>query len=163
MIQTDDQPKLQLAHCDVDYVKSFKCIGFTLDTTFDYEIHTRELCRKNFGIQIIKRVCLYLPSPVLMTVANSHELSHLDYCSSLLHNLKASQLDRLLKLQKYCARVTMNVNRSTNSKPLFIQLQCLPLHQRIEHSTSCMMFKIIKGDAPSYPLKCSNLFHWCTT
>ena len=93
---------------------------------------------------------MYLPSPALMTVANSHLLSHLDYCSPLLHNLKASQLDRLLKLKKYCARVIMNINRSTKSKPLFIQLQWLPLHQRTKYSTSCMMFKIIKEDAPSY-------------
>ena len=149
--QTEDLPKIQLADRDVNYVESFKCLGFTLDNNLNYEMHTRELCRKiNLGIQIIKRVRSFLPGPVLTTLANSHVLCHLDYCSPLLHNLKASQLDRLLKLQKYCARVIMNVNRSTNSKPLFIQLQWLPLHQRIELNTSCMMLKIMKGDGCHY-------------
>ena len=67
-----------------------------------------------------------------------------------LHNLKASKLDRLLKLQKYCARVTMNFNWSTKSEHWFIQLQYLPLHRRIEHKTSCMRFKVMKEDALSY-------------
>ena len=38
----------------------------------------------------------------------------------------------------------------TRSKPLFIKLSWLPLHQRIEHNTCIFMFKINDNLAPSY-------------
>jgi len=84
----------------VEYVNSYKCLGFTLDGSLQYDLHVKDICRKmNYGIQIIKRVKFYLPKENLITIANSHVLCHLDYCAPLLHNLSAAQVDKLLKLQ----------------------------------------------------------------
>ena len=109
------------------------------------------MCKKvNYGLQIMRRVKDFLPQESLILLANSLVLSHLDYCSPLLHNLNSGQLDTLLKLQKHCARLIFSCNRLTKSKPLFIKLNWLPLHQRIEHNTCILMFKINNNMAPPY-------------
>ena len=79
---TDDLPKILLTQRerDVHYVNSFKCLGFTVCVNLDYEMHTRESCRK-----------VYLGIQLSLTV------------------------DRLLKLQKYCAWVILNADKNTNS------------------------------------------------
>ena len=92
----------------------------------------------------------FIPQDSLILLANSLVLSHLDYCSPLLHNLNSSQLDTLLKLQKRCARLIFSCNRLKSSKLLFIKLNWLPLHQRIEHNTCVLMFKINNNIAPLY-------------
>ena len=147
----EDRPFLTFGENVVEYVSSYKCLGFTLDECLQYDLHVKEICRKiNIGIQIIRRVKSYLPKENLITLANSHVLCHLDYCAPLLHNLSATQLDRLLKLQKYCARLIFGYNRQTHSKPLFIELNWLPVYQRIEYLTSCLMFNVMNKTAPTY-------------
>ena len=59
-------------------------------------------------------------------------------------------MDKLLKLQKYCERLIYGYNRLTPSKPLFIELNWLPVCQRIQYLTSCLMFNIMNKTAPSY-------------
>ena len=93
---------------------------------------------------------MYLPRESLVNLANSLPSSHLDYCSLLFHNLSTKHPDTLLKLQKRCARVTFSVNRITSSKPLFIQLNWPPNHQRIELNTCLLVFKVINDMAHGY-------------
>ena len=66
-------------------------------------------------------------------------------------SLNSSQLDTtLLKLQKRFACLIFSCNRLTRSKPLFTKLNWLLLHQRIEHNTCILMFKINNNIASSY-------------
>ena len=103
---TDDRTLLKLDGVMIEYVRSYKCLGFMLNEHLDYSDHMKDLCRKLCnGISIIRRVREYLPHESLANLANSHVLSHLDYCSPPLRNLNNKQLDTLLKLQKQCARV----------------------------------------------------------
>ena len=73
-------------------------------------------------------------------------------------SVKVSPLDRknydnwkfrieMLKNRKPKIRIE---NRRTNSKPLFIQLNWMPIHQRIELNTCLLMFKITNDLAPRY-------------
>ena len=58
----EDRPLLTLGENVVEYVNSYKCLGFTLDESLQYDLHVKDICRKmNYGIQIIKRVKFYLP------------------------------------------------------------------------------------------------------
>ena len=101
----EDRVKLQIDGPKVDYAESYKCLGFMLHQHLDYSLHLRELSRKiNYGLQIIRCVRPFLPTESLISIANSVVLSHLDYCSSLLYNMSANQINVLLKLQKQCAR-----------------------------------------------------------
>ena len=142
---------LSLNDVDIEYVTRYKCLGFTLDQHLDYSLHLKDMCRKiNYGLQIMRRVSVYLPRESLILLANSLVLSHLDYCSPILYNLKCGQLDMLLKLQKQCARIIFGCGRRTQSKPLFIQLNWLPLHQRIEYNISLLLYKVNNNIAPPY-------------
>ena len=149
--QREARINLNLADKNIEYVSFYKCLGFTLDEHLHYNEHVKDMCKKvNYGLQIMRRVKDFLPQESLILLANSLVLSHLDYCSPLLHNLNSGQLDTLLKLQKHCARLIFSCNRLTRSKPLFIKLNWLPLHQRIEHNTCILMFKINNNMAPPY-------------
>ena len=99
----------------------------------------------------MRRMKDFIPQDSLTLLANSLVLSHLlDYCSPLLHNLNSSQLNILLKLHKRFARLIFSCNRFTSSKLLFIELNWLPLHQRIEHNTCVLVFKINNNIASLY-------------
>ena len=111
----------------------------------------KDKCKKiSYGLQIMRRMKYFIPQDSLILLANSLVLSHLDYCSPLLHNLNSIQLDTLLKLQKCCDLLVFSCNCLTSSKPLFIKLNWLPLHQRIEHNTCVLMFKINNNITPIY-------------
>ena len=143
--------ELQIDGHKVDYAESYKCLGITLDQHLDYSLHLKELSRKiNYGLQIIRRVRSFLPTESLISIGNSVVLSHLDYCSPLLYNMSANQIIVQLKLQKQCARAIFSRNRQSRSKPLFISLNWLPIHQRIEFACAVLMFKILNGLAPPY-------------
>ena len=150
-VPIDDRIPLNLAGAQIDYTSSYKCLGFTLDEHLDYKLHLKDICKKvHYGISILRRVRLFLSEDTLISLANSLVLCHLDYCSPLLHNLLKSQLESLLKLQKQCARVILSQTRRSRSKPLFIRLNWLPIHQRIELNTCILMFKIENNLAPDY-------------
>ena len=135
----------------IEYITSYKCLGFTLDQHLDYSLHEKDMCRKiNHGLQIMRRVNVFLPKESLILLANSLVRSHLDYCSPILYNLNCSQLDILLKLQKQCARIIFVDDRRTHSKPLFTQRNWLPLHQRIEYNICLLLYKVNNNIAPPY-------------
>ena len=147
----EERSPLSLNNVGTEYVTSYKCLGFTLDQHLDYSLHLKDMCRKiNYGLQIMRRVNVYLPKENLILLANSLVLSHLDYCSPILYNLNCGQLDILLKLQKQCARIIFGYDRRTHSKPLFIQLNWLPLHQRIEYNICLLLYKVNNNIAPPY-------------
>ena len=73
------------------YVSFYKCLGFTLDEHLHYTEHVKDMRKKiNHGLQIMRRVKDFLPQESLILLANSLVLSHLDYCSPLLHNLNST-------------------------------------------------------------------------
>ena len=151
LVPAEDLVELQIDGHKVDYAESYKCLGFMLDQHLDYSLYLKELSGKiNYGLQIIRRVRPFLPTESLISIANSVVLSHLDYCSPLLYNMSANQINVLLRLQKQCARAIFSTNRQTRSKPLFISLNWLPIHQRIELACAVLMFQIVNGLAPPY-------------
>ena len=96
---------------------------------------------KNRGLAIMRRAKPSIPRGSLIRLADSLLITHLDYCSSLLHNFYGNQFESLLKLQKQCARTIFSVGRRTHCKQIFIELGWLLIHQRIEYNPSIMMFK----------------------
>ena len=150
-ILPEERVNLTLSDKNIEYVSFYKCLGLTLDKHLHYTELVKDMCKKiNYGLQIMRRVKDFLPQESLILLANSLVLSHLDYCSPLFHNLTSSQLDTVLKLQKRCACLIFSCNQLTRSKPLFIKLNWLPLHQRVKHNTCILMFKINNNMAPSY-------------
>ena len=147
----ENRAPLKLNDHEVQYVDSYKCLGFTLDHQLGYSQHLKEMCRKiHCGLAIMRRVKSFIPRDSLVRLADSLVNTHLDYCSPLLHNFSGNQLESLLKLQKRCARTIFSVSRRTHCKPLFIDLDWLPIYQRIEYNSCMMMFKIESNIAPPY-------------
>ena len=110
----DERINLTLVDMKIDYVSFYKCLGFTPDEHLHYTEHVKDLCKKiNYGLQM-RRMKNFIHQDSLILLSNSLVLSHLDYCSLLLHHLNSSQLDTLLKLQKRCARLILSCNLLVN-------------------------------------------------
>ncbi len=57
---TDDPALLKLNGVKIDHVRSYRCLGFTLDKHLDYSDHKKDSCRKlNYGLSIIMIVKEY--------------------------------------------------------------------------------------------------------
>ena len=142
---------MTLAQNNIEYANSYKCLGFVLDDHLSYDLHIKDLSKKlNYGISILRRIKPYVPTVSEKLIANSIIISHLEYCTPLLHNLNKGQMDLLLKLQKRCARTVLSCSNHTHSKPLFISLNWLPFHQIIELQTTVLMCKIKHAMCPQY-------------
>ena len=142
---------MTLAQNNIEYANSYKCLGFVLDDHLSYDQHIKDLSRKlNYGISILRHIKPYVSTVSVKLIANSIIISHLEYCTPLLHNLNKGQMDLLLKLQKCCACTVLSCSNQTHSKPLFIILNWLPFHQIIELQTAVLMYKIKHAMCPQY-------------
>lgn len=65
-------------------------------------------------------------------------------------NCSQENLNRLLKIQKRCARLIVDANISANSVTLFNNLGWLPIDDIINIKKLCVLYKISRGLCPEY-------------
>ena len=74
----------------------------------------------------------------------------MDYCCAAWGNTSQQNLDRLLKLQKRAARLSLDADNRAPSLPLFLKLRWLPILGCIKYFSCLLDFKSLHGLAPSY-------------
>ena len=72
-----------------------------------------------------------------------------EYCWSVWGNTKTENLQRLLGIQKRCARVILNAG-TERTVGLFKRLGWIPISDIIEQRKLCIMHNIIHGKCPDY-------------
>ena len=71
------------------------------------------------------------------------------HCCSVWGNTKIENLQRLLIVQKHCARLILNAG-TERSVGLFKRLGWIPISDIIEQRKLCIIHKIIQGKCPDY-------------
>jgi len=74
----------------------------------------------------------------------------LEYCCTVWGNCTVDSLQRVLRLQKRCARLILDADTHENSVKLFNKLDWLPIDDIIRVRKLCMLHKISQRHCPAY-------------
>ena len=76
-----------------------KNLGVIMDKTLSFVEHINEMCKKvSYAIRSTGRIRKYLPFDELKMLVNSHVISRLDYCNSLLYDIPKYQRYKLQRI-----------------------------------------------------------------
>lgn len=132
-------------------VKSTKCLGVIIDEELKWTDHVDYVTKVvQSKLAILRRAKPCVPPDVLKTMYNAFVLPHFDYCSQVWSDRYQMHNDKLIKLQKYAARLILSKGINTPSSELFKELGWLPLHQRFFYLKAVFMFKCTHDLAPLY-------------
>ena len=113
--------------------------------------HIGKACSKAFfGLHKIKQIRKFLSEEATVTLIHAFVTSHLDYCNFLLYGVPKCQIDRLGKVLNAAASVTQQVPRYSHIIPVLKSLHWLPIGFRVKFKIALLVFKALKGMAPSY-------------
>ena len=113
--------------------------------------HIGKACSKAFfGLYKIKQIRKFLSEKATVTLIHALVTSHRDYCNLLLYGVPKCQIDRLQKVLNAAARVTQQVPRYSHITPVLKSLHWLPIGFRVKFKIALLVFKALKGIAPSY-------------
>ena len=103
----------------------------------------------NSRVNLLKRARKYLNLSLSNLIYNALIKPIFEYCCSVWGNTKIDNLQRLLIIQKCCARVILNAS-TERSVGLFKRLGWIPISDIIEQRKLCIMHNIIHGKCPDY-------------
>jgi len=77
-------------------------------------------------------------------------VSKLDYCNVALTGLPSCDLDHLQSVINAAIRLTVGAQRHDHITPLFADLHCLRIPQRIQYKLCVLVYQCGQGSPPSY-------------
>ena len=107
------------------------------------------ITKLNSRVNLLKRARKYLNLSLRNLLYNALIKPMFEYCCSVWGNTKIDNLQRLLIIQKRCARVILNAG-TERSVGLFKRLGWIPISDIIEQRKLCIMHNIIHGKCPDY-------------
>ena len=136
---------------EIKKVSSVRNLGVWFDPSMTMTTHIGKACSKVFfGLYKIKQIRKFLSEKATVTLIHTFVTSHLDYCNSLLYGVPKCQIGRLQKVLKAAAHVTQQVPRYSHITPVLKSLHWLPIGFRVKFKIALLVFKALKGMAPSY-------------
>ena len=96
-----------------------------------------------YAINLQKVIKTYLPQCTRQSFYKSLIQPIIDYACVIWGATSQYNLDRIIRLYQYAARVILNIKRPQDvpSSELFYKLNRMTINQRIEYFTSILMFK----------------------
>ena len=128
---------------------SIKFLGIYIDEDMKWKSHINHVLNnisKNIGI--INRLKEYLPKHILLTLYNTLILPYLNYCCIIWGSCNKYLVDRILKLQKRLVRIITSSTFLAHTKPLFLNLNILPIYALYEYNLGIFMFSFHRNLLP---------------
>ena len=128
-----------------------KLLGVVIDSNLSWNLHIDYLIKKlNSRICLLKRAKIYLTFACRKMLYNALIKPILEYCCTVWGNCTVGNLQRVLRLQKRCARLILDADTHENSVKLFNKLDWLPIDDIIRIRKLYMLHKINQGHCPAY-------------
>ena len=155
-------PKNLASHIHIDQVKlSDGCVipvstmvsnlGSRLDSQLSYVPHINSICSQSYRLlRNLAAVRKFISTDDLRLLVQSIVVSRIDNCNSLLYGILALNINKLQKLQNFCARLIYKKKRRDHVTPLLVELHWLPIRQRIVFKILLITFKFYLNMAPLY-------------
>jgi len=74
----------------------------------------------------------------------------LDYCNALLYGISDSLFKRLQSIQNTAERFLTGASRRNHISPVLRSLHWFPVKQRVDYKLATLVYKSLRGQAPSY-------------
>ena len=137
-----------------------KSLGMHIDRHLSWSEHIHKISKKiSSTIGTLKRARPFISCKTAVQVYTALIQPHFDYCCSVWDELGGTLVTKLRKLQNRAARVITRCSYDAHAGTLLTLLQLDNLSIRRKGIKVQLMFKILKGNAPSY-LK--SFFSVCT-
>jgi len=86
----------------------------------------------------------------LKTLVQAFISSCLDYCNSLLYGISDNLFRRLQSIQNAAARFLTRTSQRDHISPVLRRLHWLPVKQCVDYKLATLVYKSLRGQAPSY-------------
>ena len=150
-LSTPTTSPIKISGFDISPSKSARNIGVIFDESVSLDLHITSVCKSCFyHIHNIWKIRKFLSLKSCEILVHSFVSSKLDFCNSLLYGLSESSLAKLQHVQNAAARLVTLAHKRENITPLLINLQWLPIKQRIKFKVLLLVFKCLNGSAPLY-------------
>ena len=153
MIFSLNKPKIKsvvkINNINVKRVHEAKFLGILIDPKLSWKNHVCHVKRrisKNTGL--LNRARRVLDTKSLVSLYNSFIYPYLTYCLEIWGNTFSSVINPLVRAQKKVIRLIASVPRYEHTKPLFQQLDILPLPQLIEFRMIMFLYKYENNKVP---------------
>ena len=133
--------------------ESHKLLGLEMDESLSWDLHIDSVGSKlSKRIALLKSIKVFLPLCARQSFYRALIQPIIDYACVVWGATKQSNINRIIRLQKYAARVILNVKypQDMPSAEMFEKLNWKTLPQRIRYFTSILMYKSVNSLAPDY-------------
>jgi len=84
------------------------------------------------------------------TLVQAFTSCRLDYCNALLNDISNSLFKCLQSIQNVVARFLTGASRCDHISPVLRSLHWLPVKQQVDYKPATLVYKSLRGQAPSY-------------
>jgi hypothetical protein len=143
--------EITFAGSTVKLTDNVRCLGVVLDRSLTLQQHVHATVNAAYfhlrAISLVRK-CLSVPTSTMLV--NALVISRIDYCSSILHSLPAVILKRVQKVQNAAARVVLCRKKMDRASPLLLELNWLPVAERVARKIATIVFTILHQNHPAY-------------
>ena len=135
----------------ITFTAGIKYLGVWLDSNLALKEHIQRKIRvAACNIRKISNIRNFIDIETAKILVSSLVLSHLDYSNSILCGLPETTLNKLQRIQNWCAKVVLCRTKYDSAKDALKMLHWLPVKHRIDFKICCLVHKSLNGAAPSY-------------
>ena len=142
---------LFLNNARIEFLRSIKILGVTLDEDLSYKEHISDELKKAYAkasaLRIIRR---FLPRDAMIKLYKAFILPHLEYCSPLLVGIGTGQRNGLEDGNCYILRTLLGHNKSMSYDELLTTASMTSLYCRRLHQALIFLFECLNGTGPAY-------------
>ena len=126
-------------------------LGAVFDPSMNMSAHVSKVVKSaNYHLRNIGRIRKYLTRESAKNATISLVTSRLDYCNGLLCGISEGLILKLQRVQNNAARMITGTKKYDHITPVLRDLHWLQIKQRIQFKVLLLVYKCIRGTAPSY-------------
>ena len=151
MNATQNDIAIRIRDREINRADVVKSLGMHIDRHLSWSEHIHKISKKiSSAIGALKRARPFISCKTAVQVYTALIQPHFDYCCSVWDELGGTLATKLQKLQNRAARVIARSSYDADADALLTLLQLDNLSIRRKKIKAQLMFKILKGNAPSY-------------
>ena len=135
---------LFLNNARIEFLRSIKILGVTLDKDLSYKEHISDQRKKAYA------KASALPHDAMIKLYKAFILPHLEYCSPLFVGIGTGQRNRLEDGNCYILRTLIGHNKSMSYNKLLTTASMTSLYCRRLRQALILLFKCLNGTGPTY-------------